>query len=148
MRGHPSVTEEADLFAEGHGFLYETFGFRPQFSWQVDPFGASATTPTLFALAGFNAHVISRIDYDLKEAMQDNQVSREWHHWRLLASASPPLTPCVLEPLLLCRALGGSQLPKTCGVPGPPLPCCAPSMSGPLFLQTQLGPFCSGSPPP
>ncbi|XP_043762816.1 epididymis-specific alpha-mannosidase-like [Cervus elaphus] len=58
---------------EGHGFLYETFGIRPQFSWQVDPFGASATTPTLFALAGFNAHVISRINYNLKEAMQDNQ---------------------------------------------------------------------------
>ncbi|XP_072802621.1 epididymis-specific alpha-mannosidase-like [Vicugna pacos] len=58
---------------EGHGFLYETFGVRPRFSWQVDPFGASATTPTLFALAGFNAHVISRIDYDLKEAMQQDQ---------------------------------------------------------------------------
>ncbi|KAG8506233.1 Epididymis-specific alpha-mannosidase, partial [Galemys pyrenaicus] len=59
--------------AEGHGFLYETFGFRPRFSWQVDPFGASATTPTLFALAGFHAHVISRVDYDLKEAMQATQ---------------------------------------------------------------------------
>nr|XP_035960565.1 epididymis-specific alpha-mannosidase [Halichoerus grypus] len=58
---------------EGHGFLYETFGIRPRFSWQVDPFGASATTPTLFALAGFHAHVISRIDYDLKEAMQKAQ---------------------------------------------------------------------------
>ncbi|XP_023375070.1 epididymis-specific alpha-mannosidase isoform X1 [Otolemur garnettii] len=56
---------------EGHGFLYETFGIRPQFSWHVDPFGASATTPTLFALAGFNAHLISRIDYDLKEARQE-----------------------------------------------------------------------------
>ena len=43
----------------------------------MDPFGASSTTPTLFALAGFNAHVISRIDYNLKEAMQDNQVSGE-----------------------------------------------------------------------
>ncbi|MXQ88061.1 hypothetical protein E5288_WYG022450 [Bos mutus] len=39
----------------------------------VDPCGVSATTPILFALEGFNAHVISRIDYDLKEAMQDNQ---------------------------------------------------------------------------
>ncbi|XP_008571326.1 PREDICTED: epididymis-specific alpha-mannosidase [Galeopterus variegatus] len=58
---------------EGHGFLYETFGIRPQFSWHVDPFGASATTPTLFSLAGFNAHLISRIDYDLKEAMQEAQ---------------------------------------------------------------------------
>ena len=45
----------------------------------MDPCGASATTPILFALEGFNVHVISRIDYDLKEAMQDNQVSRELH---------------------------------------------------------------------
>lgn len=70
----PSVGAGA-LPAEGHGFLYETFGIRPQFSWQVDSFGASATTPTLFALAGFNAHVISRIDYELKEAMMRVQVS-------------------------------------------------------------------------
>ncbi|XP_062902748.1 epididymis-specific alpha-mannosidase [Mobula hypostoma] len=55
---------------EGHGFLYETFGKRPQFSWHVDPFGASVTTPTVFALAGFNAHLISRIDYDEKDMMQ------------------------------------------------------------------------------
>ncbi|XP_034424999.1 epididymis-specific alpha-mannosidase isoform X2 [Hippoglossus hippoglossus] len=55
---------------EGHGFLYETFGVRPEFSWHVDPFGASSTTPVLFALAGFNAHLVSRIDYDLKDDMQ------------------------------------------------------------------------------
>lgn len=79
MRGHLLVTCEAYLFAEGHGFLYETFGIRPQFSWQVDPFGASATTPTLLALAGFNGHIISRIDYDLKDAMQHAQVSGGLH---------------------------------------------------------------------
>ncbi|XP_074848559.1 epididymis-specific alpha-mannosidase isoform X2 [Carettochelys insculpta] len=62
------------VIGEGHGFLYETFGMRPQFSWHVDPFGASATTPTLFALAGFNAHLISRIDYDLKDAMQKTKM--------------------------------------------------------------------------
>ncbi|XP_072314718.1 epididymis-specific alpha-mannosidase [Eucyclogobius newberryi] len=64
---------------EGHGFLYETFGVRPQFSWHVDPFGASATTPVLFALTGFNAHLISRIDYDLKDAMQgDKKLQFVW----------------------------------------------------------------------
>ncbi|KAG8505835.1 Epididymis-specific alpha-mannosidase, partial [Galemys pyrenaicus] len=67
------VDDQILQLTEGHGFLYETFGFRPRFSWQVDPFGASATTPTLFALAGFHAHVISRVDYDLKEAMQATQ---------------------------------------------------------------------------
>ncbi|XP_066536951.1 epididymis-specific alpha-mannosidase isoform X2 [Hoplias malabaricus] len=58
---------------EGHGFLFEMFGVRPRFSWHVDPFGASATTPVLFALAGFDAHLISRIDYDLKDNMQKNK---------------------------------------------------------------------------
>lgn len=67
------LNDEILQMAEGHGFLYETFGVRPQFSWHVDPFGASATTPVLFALAGFNAHLISRIDYDLKDAMQRNK---------------------------------------------------------------------------
>nr|XP_020766345.1 epididymis-specific alpha-mannosidase-like [Odocoileus virginianus texanus] len=124
---------------EGHAFLYETFGFRPQFSWQVDPFGASATTPTLFALAGFNAHVISRIDYDLKEAMQYNQVSREWHPLMSTASASPPLTPCILEPLLLCRnshlptaALEGFYWDGEPVFPGPPTDGLYPSMEMPV----------------
>ncbi|KAM6221799.1 epididymis-specific alpha-mannosidase [Rhynchocyon petersi] len=67
------IDDQILQLTEGHGFLYETFGIRPRFSWHVDPFGASATSPTLFALAGFNAHLISRIDYDLKEAMQAAQ---------------------------------------------------------------------------
>uniref|UniRef100_A0A671VSD3 Alpha-mannosidase n=1 Tax=Sparus aurata TaxID=8175 RepID=A0A671VSD3_SPAAU len=67
------LDDEILQMTEGHGFLYETFGVRPQFSWHVDPFGASATTPVLFALAGFDAHLISRIDYDLKDTMQKNK---------------------------------------------------------------------------
>ncbi|CAJ1086096.1 epididymis-specific alpha-mannosidase [Xyrichtys novacula] len=67
------LDDEILQMTEGHGFLYETFGVRPQFSWHVDPFGASATTPILFSLAGFNAHLISRIDYDLKDSMQKNK---------------------------------------------------------------------------
>nr|XP_020766350.1 epididymis-specific alpha-mannosidase isoform X2 [Odocoileus virginianus texanus] len=87
---------------EGHGFLYETFGVRPQFSWQVDPFGASATTPTLFALAGFNAHIISRIDYDLKEAMQDNrELQFVWRGSRSL-SAQQEIFTHVLDQFGYC----------------------------------------------
>ncbi|XP_057560639.1 epididymis-specific alpha-mannosidase [Hippopotamus amphibius kiboko] len=79
------VDDQILQLTEGHGFLYETFGVRPQFSWQVDPFGASSTTPTLFALAGFNAHVTSRIDYDQKEAMQrDQQLQFVWRGSRSL----------------------------------------------------------------
>ncbi|XP_073504207.1 epididymis-specific alpha-mannosidase [Phyllobates terribilis] len=68
-----AVDDQILQLTEGHGFLYETFGVRPQFSWHVDPFGASATSPTIFAMAGFNAHLISRIDYDSKAAMQDSK---------------------------------------------------------------------------
>ncbi|XP_014899647.1 epididymis-specific alpha-mannosidase isoform X1 [Poecilia latipinna] len=67
------LEDEILQLTEGHGFLYQTFGVRPQFSWHVDPFGASAATPVLFSLAGFNAHLISRIDYDLKDGMQKNK---------------------------------------------------------------------------
>ncbi|KAM4537434.1 epididymis-specific alpha-mannosidase [Odontesthes bonariensis] len=67
------LEDEMLQMTEGHGFLYQTFGVRPQFSWHVDPFGASATTPVLFALAGFNAHLISRVDYDLKDGMQKSK---------------------------------------------------------------------------
>ncbi|XP_075425842.1 epididymis-specific alpha-mannosidase isoform X2 [Ascaphus truei] len=65
-----AIDDQILQLTEGHGFLYETFGVRPQYSWHVDPFGASATSPTVFALAGFNAHLISRIDFDVKHDMQ------------------------------------------------------------------------------
>ncbi|XP_077992129.1 epididymis-specific alpha-mannosidase-like [Glandiceps talaboti] len=66
-------TADIEQLTEGHGSIYETFGVRPQFSWHVDPFGASAATPTLFAMAGFNGHLMSRIDYDKKNAMQKSK---------------------------------------------------------------------------
>ncbi|XP_030047027.1 epididymis-specific alpha-mannosidase [Microcaecilia unicolor] len=66
-----AIDDQILQLTEGHGFLYDTFGVRPEFSWQVDPFGASAATATVFALAGFNAHLISRIDYDVKDNMQN-----------------------------------------------------------------------------
>ncbi|XP_043761767.1 epididymis-specific alpha-mannosidase-like isoform X1 [Cervus elaphus] len=94
---------------EGHGFLYETLGVRPQFSWQVDSFGASATTPTLFALAGFNAHVISRIDYNMKEAMQyKRELQFVWRGSRSL-SAQQEIFTHVLDQFGYCS----SHLPTT-----------------------------------
>ncbi|XP_068133236.1 epididymis-specific alpha-mannosidase [Hyperolius riggenbachi] len=68
-----AIDDQILQLTEGHGFLYQTFGVRPEFSWHVDPFGASATSPTLFSMAGFNGHLISRIDYDVKAAMQNSK---------------------------------------------------------------------------
>ena len=126
MRGHHTFISKADLFAEGHGFLYETFGIRPQFSWQVDSLGTSATTPTLFAMAGFSGHIISRIDYDLKEAMQKDQVSSELYPLLLTHLCFSPLFLTASQnPCYSPEHLGCWQLHRPWDVPAPSLPCCA-----------------------
>ena len=47
----------------GHEYLLKNFGVQPRIAWQIDPFGHSATTPTIFALMGFEALVINRIHF-------------------------------------------------------------------------------------
>lgn len=141
-----AVTELNDQIlqlTEGHGFLYETFGVRPQFSWHVDPFGASATTPTVFALAGFNAHIISRIDYNLKEEMQKNKMLQ--FVWRGSPSLSEDqeIFTYVLDQYSYCTP---SYLPFSDrsgfywnGVavfPDPPKDGCYPNMSLPVSSRT------------
>ncbi|KAM7243441.1 hypothetical protein CapIbe_005935 [Capra ibex] len=119
---------------EGHSFLYETFGVRPQFSWQVDPFGASSTTPTLLALAGFNAHIISRIDYNLKEAMQDNQqLQFVWRGSRSL-SAQQEIFTHVLDQFGYCSE--GFYWDGDPVFPGPPTDGLYPSMEIPVTEDT------------
>ncbi|XP_043918762.1 epididymis-specific alpha-mannosidase [Protopterus annectens] len=141
-----AVTELNDQIlqlTEGHGFLYETFGVRPQFSWHVDPFGASATTPTVFALAGFNAHIISRIDYDLKEDMQKNKMLQ--FVWRGSPSLSEQqeIFTYVLDQYSYCTP---SYLPFSdrsgfywngiAVFPDPPKDGCYPNMSLPVSSET------------
>lgn len=50
----------------GHQFLFNQFGIKPEIGWQIDPFGPSTLTPTLFKLMGFKYHVINRIDERIK----------------------------------------------------------------------------------
>ncbi|KAM8957769.1 LOW QUALITY PROTEIN: epididymis-specific alpha-mannosidase-like [Lycaon pictus] len=118
------------LFAEGHGFLYETFGIRPRFSWQIDSFGASATTPTLFALAGFHAHVISRIDYALKDTMQNSQ--RLQFVWRgsPSLSAQQEIFTLVLDQYNYCSE--GFNWDSTAVFPEPPPNRIYPNMMEPV----------------
>jgi len=49
------ATAEAAVhnMAFGHEFLWNTFGVRPKYGWQVDPFGAAAETAAQFAMLGF-----------------------------------------------------------------------------------------------
>uniref|UniRef100_A0A452DL61 Alpha-mannosidase n=1 Tax=Capra hircus TaxID=9925 RepID=A0A452DL61_CAPHI len=127
------VDDQILQLTEGHGFLYETFGIRPQFSWQVDSFGASATTPTLFALAGFNAHLISRIDYDLKEAMQkDQEMQFMWRGSRSLLAQQEIFTH-VLDENGYCSK--GFYWNETAVFPDPPWDGMDPNKTVPVTLS-------------
>ena len=52
--------------AEGHAWLFETFGVRPTVGWQLDPFGHSAASAALLGRMGLDSLVINRINYNLK----------------------------------------------------------------------------------
>ena len=47
-------------------FWRENFNVRPTIGWQIDPFGHSSMTATLFAQMGFEAVVLNRIHHALK----------------------------------------------------------------------------------
>ncbi|XP_075050593.1 epididymis-specific alpha-mannosidase [Mixophyes fleayi] len=138
-----AVDDQILQLTEGHGFLYETFGVRPRFSWHVDPFGASATTPTLFAMSGFHAHLISRIDYDSKAHMQDSKkLQFVWRGSRSLAEKEEIFTH-VMDQFSYCTP---SYLPFSDrsgfywnGValfPDPPKDGVYPNMSLPVTSDT------------
>ncbi|KAM3938652.1 epididymis-specific alpha-mannosidase isoform 2-T2 [Leptodactylus fuscus] len=138
-----AVDDQILQLTEGHGFLYETFGVRPQFSWHVDPFGASATSPTIFAMSGFNAHLISRIDYDSKAAMQDSKkLQFVWRGSRSLSETQEIFTH-IMDQFSYCTP---SDLPFTNrsgfywnGValfPDPPKDGIYPNMSLPVTSDT------------
>ncbi|CAL8241601.1 unnamed protein product [Merluccius merluccius] len=129
---------------EGHGFLYETFGVRPRFSWHVDPFGASATTPVLFALAGFHAHLISRVDYDLKDRLQkDKRLQFVWRGSPSLGEQQQEIFTHIMDQFSYCSpshlAFSNSSGFYWNGValfPDPPQDGIYPNMSLPVTKET------------
>ena len=54
----------------GHEYLLKNVGVRPRIGWQIDPFGHSSSTPTLFSRIGFDAMVINRIHFSLKDRLK------------------------------------------------------------------------------
>ena len=69
----PDMEAIIDQVTEGHQYLQRNFGVQPRIAWQIDPFGHSATTPTLFSAMGFDAVVINRIHHELKADFKKKQ---------------------------------------------------------------------------
>jgi len=63
----PTYSATINQMTEGHRFIYDTFGVVPRYGWHIDPFGLSSYLATLYAKMGFNAHIINRIHYQLKD---------------------------------------------------------------------------------
>ena len=55
---------------EGHEYLATLFGVKPRVAWSIDPFGASAASAAVAAAAGYDALVINRVDYSVKDALK------------------------------------------------------------------------------
>lgn len=63
----PTYSGSANQLTEGHAWIRQHFNITPEIGWQIDPFGLSSFYPTMDAMMGFNAHVINRIHYQLKD---------------------------------------------------------------------------------
>ena len=56
----------------GLEYLQENFGVRPKVAWQIDPFGLSAITPSIYAKLGYEGLVISRIGTETEKQLSDD----------------------------------------------------------------------------
>eukprot|EP00347_Sterkiella_histriomuscorum_P014208 403361757 len=55
----------------GWAFLWDKFGIKPHVAWQLDPFGYSAITPTLFSEYGFDTLFMTRVGTYVKQDLRD-----------------------------------------------------------------------------
>ena len=62
-------TSVVDQLVEGHQWLWENLGVKPQNSWSIDPFGYSGTMPYLWKKAGMDNMVIQRVHQSIKGSL-------------------------------------------------------------------------------
>ena len=64
----------------GHQYLKDNFNVEVKIGWQIDPFGSSITTPSLFAKLGFDAVVLNRIPQSIFDKMYgQGKMGFVWH---------------------------------------------------------------------
>ncbi|KAL9652227.1 hypothetical protein ABK040_011887 [Willaertia magna] len=68
-----SYTSIINEMTVGHEYLLRRFGIRPRVAWQIDPFGHEGRIPQLFSEMGFDALVINRVHFAIKQVMKDEK---------------------------------------------------------------------------
>ena len=77
---NPSYDAIVAQEAEGHDYLASLFGVKPRIAYSIDPFGASAASATIAALAGYDALVLNRVDHTVKDALKSRAALEfVWH---------------------------------------------------------------------
>ncbi|XP_013414092.1 alpha-mannosidase 2 isoform X2 [Lingula anatina] len=62
-----------DQLIEGHQWLEQNIGVKPNNTWAIDPFGYSATMPYIHKNTGFQNMAIMRINANVKSYLRDKQ---------------------------------------------------------------------------
>ncbi|ESO90120.1 hypothetical protein LOTGIDRAFT_164424 [Lottia gigantea] len=62
-----------DQLIEGHQWLWENLGVKPENSWSIDPFGYSGTMPYIWKKAGMENMVIQRVHQAIKGSLASKQ---------------------------------------------------------------------------
>ncbi|EGC33541.1 hypothetical protein DICPUDRAFT_48877 [Dictyostelium purpureum] len=68
-----NLDEVIEQMTIGHQWLKNNLNYTVEYAWQIDPFGYSSITPTLFSKMGIKGLVINRVSNDIKNYMKDNK---------------------------------------------------------------------------
>jgi hypothetical protein len=90
----PSYKEIMLQMRLGLDFLNQTFGVRPTFGWQIDPFGLSKVTATVLYKLGYDGIVGNRMSQNFKDKLSSEYGFN--FYWK-----GHQVSPNLDEPLIL-----------------------------------------------
>eukprot|EP01132_Coremiostelium_polycephalum_P000649 gene649-803_t len=67
-----NIDDVIEQMTEGHQWLREHLNYTVDIAWQIDPFGHSSLTPSLFSRMGFKAMIGNRVSQTTKDYMKSN----------------------------------------------------------------------------
>ncbi|EGC39653.1 hypothetical protein DICPUDRAFT_45100 [Dictyostelium purpureum] len=68
-----NLDDVIEQMTQGHMWLKDNFNVTVHYGWQIDPFGYSSLTPTLFSKMGFKGLIINRVSDSVRQYMKNTQ---------------------------------------------------------------------------
>ncbi|EGG16955.1 hypothetical protein DFA_07936 [Cavenderia fasciculata] len=102
----PVTVDVLDQITEGHQWVLKNLNTTVRHGWQIDPFGHSSQTASLYPALGFQSFVAARLSDTLKASMRETQ------ELQFVWEGSPSLNNSRLFVNTLYKAYGYSGGPK------------------------------------